>query len=161
MLRRLIQPPLLPLLIAGIVFLGFGTTFAFLFPADSAERADRLEALVPKSVTQLSDTPANDDVFIEGVISADNLTVYDAYVAYKSEKCTTDSEGDTECELIERATPPLVIQVPDGVVQVINNTYTLGGSFSVYREGDLDYIGFVAGDTVILEGVVLPHQALE
>ncbi|MEM7030258.1 MAG: hypothetical protein AAF629_11875 [Chloroflexota bacterium] len=148
------KPPALPLLIVGVVFLTFGGAVAFFFPYEAEKRAERVAAMQPKSVTQLGDTLAGTPVMVEGVVSIENPILVRSFVAYKVKECTTDTDGDEDCDLKATVTPPLIIELPDGAVHISNDAYALNGRFSVYTEGNLDYVGLEVGDIIVTEGTL-------
>lgn len=68
------------------------------------------------AVLQVS--PLGRTVFVEGVISSSNRTVYRDWVAYIGEEGEIDDEGDRIWSVTEKATPPLLLSTNSGPVQI-------------------------------------------
>jgi len=141
----------LPFLIIGLVFT--------IFLADAMnEEAARVAVLTPMSATRLSDTPPGREILVEGRVSDRNSLRFRSYVAFIVEECEIDRDGDEECRVVNRVTPPLEIALPDGPVQIANDTYSLQGMTSTAYQGDLEYSGIEAGAPVIVVGTLAPRD---
>jgi hypothetical protein len=143
------------LTIIGLPFLVLGGCFAFVAGPHSAQTADRIASFNPMSAAQLGDLRPGREVLIEGRMSGRNEIYTRNYVAYVVSRCTTDSDGDTDCDVVARVTPPLRINLSQGYVNVANDSYSLADMSTVY-DGDLQYDGIEPEAAVVAVGTLLP-----
>lgn len=157
------------LVLVGIVFLIGGVSigiFSARAAQAAAERATRLPVATARDVER---SAGGAEVLIEGVIDSRNPVNVRNFVAYIREEYrgidTTDNREVWKED--ERWTPPLLIRVADGVVQIANDAYRLEeppvqwqessrlewNGFS--REGTKRYRGFEAGNSVTALGRVV------
>ena len=136
----------IPLLIAGVLVTWF-------VPRSISRDIARIEALTPVRATVLSDSRPGREALVEGWISDRNPAQLETYVAYIVEELETDSEGDESWEYQTSVTPPLLIELSDGLVQIENYDISSTNNSSV-EEGDIRYRGLEAGDPVIAVGIL-------
>jgi hypothetical protein len=130
-----------------------------------ASEAERVARLQPLSATEVDRGAAGTAALIEGRISRRNRTRFGDYVAYLREEYRgSDSDGDQIWQVDERVTPPILIDAPGGMVQLINDDYNLSGDLHEWRdsnsnfwngftnEGTRRYKGFHPGDAVTVIG---------
>lgn len=163
------QACLIPLLI-GLFFGCFGGLFIW-GGRSAGEAAARAEQLSPVSATILEDSPIDREVLVEGRISERNQQRFGEFVAYiREEYRGSDDEGDPEWDEDEHMTPPLLLDLADGRVQVENDTYRIenppvewqeDGALrwnSSTQEGTKRYQGFTAHNRVMAIGVIVEGQ---
>ncbi len=113
-----------------------------------------------------------DEVLVEGYISSENEIVYPeaSFVAYLYERrrISRDDNGQPKPEawrLRDKVTPPLLLTLPDGAVQIENDDYRIEGAHVIegaeiwvpgshLRYTTTRYRGLVVGDPVIAVGKV-------
>jgi hypothetical protein len=107
---------------------------------------------------------------IEGRISERNPLHFRSFVAYvRYEYQGRDNDNDNEVKWVEdeRVTPPLLLDLPGGRIQLANSDYRLQGKLvkwqsepnltwdSWSQEGTKSYEGFERGNPVLAIGVVI------
>jgi hypothetical protein len=134
-----------------------------LIPYTATRDANRVERLTPAPVSILVDGEPGREVLVEGRVSSRNPARYGSYVAYIREEreINTNDEGTTTTgswRVVERVTPPLLLELSDGLVQIENSGYDLRGGKTVEKkslwEQEIRYSGIEAGDHVIAVGVL-------
>ncbi|MBN1890027.1 MAG: hypothetical protein JW850_18670 [Thermoflexales bacterium] len=148
----------------GAIFLLAGLLVAWLVPALSSGQAKRIAAMTPSTMAVLQDTLAGSEVLVEGRLSDDNPVLLDSYVVYVVYECYRDSEGDRECARIREVTPPLLLALPDGTLDITNDSYEWIGTKHLVGEGDTEYGGIQVGDPVLAVGIlssVEPYPQIE
>ena len=138
----------------GIPFVAAGLLVGLLVPRLSSGQAEQIERLVPSTATVLEDTSPGQEVLVEGRISNSNPVLFRSYVAYIVYGCTVNSDGERKCTERNRVIPPLLLDLPDGQVQIENDAYDWQGTKQIVQEGDTEYAGLEAGDPVIAVGVL-------
>lgn len=138
----------------GAIFIIVGGGVAWLLPRFIYREANRVEALVSITATNLEDVPVGGEALIEGHISHRNPIQTRGFVAYITEGREVDEDGDEHWWELDRATPPLLLELPDGVVQIENSSYGFRDTRPTVRSGDVRYEGFAIGDPVIAVGVL-------
>jgi hypothetical protein len=133
-----------------------------LIPYTANSSANRVERLTPLPVAILEDSERGREVLVEGRVSSRNPAQYESFVAYVREEreVETNDEGTPTAgswEETRRVTPPLLLELSDGLVQIGNNDYNLGNARTVERRSFLEdreirYKGFEAHDQVIAVG---------
>lgn len=142
--------------------IAFGTVFLFVGvmigvfgtrnDQQAAERATRLPIVTARDVERGA---IGAEVIIEGVIDQRNPTRVRNFVAYVREQYAgREDDGDVIWEEDERWTPPLIVRVADGVVQIANDTYKLRRP-PVQSQGLYRYNGFEAGNSVMALGRIV------
>lgn len=142
--------------------IAFGTVFLFVGvmigvfgtrnDRQAAERATRLPIVTAHDVERGA---IGAEVIIEGVIDQRNPTRVRNFVAYVREKDNgREDNGEIIWEEDERWTPPLIVRVADGVVQIANDTYKLRRP-PVQSQGLYRYNGFEAGNSVMALGRIV------
>lgn len=156
--------------IFGGLFFVFGALLCGLIGLFASIRAvDKVEKLTPVAVAVLEDTQPDVEVLIEGRVSSQN-PVQDqstGFVAYLIERREIyyDDQGEPDpgsWSLSQRVTPPLLVELPDGLVQIANDDYDLDNARTVdqrssgqsFDEYDTRYKGFQVGDSVVVVGLL-------
>src|SRR5690349_7971963 len=105
----------------GLIFLTIGILLATVGAQQAGAEAERAERLRPLSVAMLDDSQPGREALIEGRISARNPSLFQQFVAYIREEYRGSDDQDREkWEEDERRTPPLLIELADGVVALAN-----------------------------------------
>ncbi len=140
----------------GIVLFLAGILLAFAVPVMMNQQADRVERMTPLSAVILDDSAPGRVVLVEGQISDRNATQYRSFVAYRFEERVRDADGDYTWRTRSTVTPPLLIDLPDGRIQV-SEGYSLNNlpNDNTIRERNDRYKGLVAGDEVVIIGTVV------
>ncbi len=141
-------------LFLGAIFIIVGVGVAWQLPRFIYRGANRVEVLVSITATNLEDTPVGGEVLVEGRISQRNPIQARGFVAYIAEGREVDEDGDEHWWELDRVTPPLLLELPDGVVQIENSTYGFRDIKPTVQSGDVRYEGFAIGDPVIAVGVL-------
>jgi hypothetical protein len=157
-------------LILPFIALVFGAVAGglILLGRDAAREAARVAQLSPLSATVLEDSPPGQAALIEGRISERNRQRLREFVVYVREEYRgSDDDGDPKWSEDKRVTPPLLIELADGRVQIENADYRLERAPVTWQEdtalwwngisgeGTKRYTGFVAGDSVTAIGTVV------
>ena len=143
----------LVLLILGGSFLTVGILIFKLGPPSFEREAERLAGFRPVEATVLSDLRSGREVLVEGRISAENRILHYSFVAYNIEDREVDSDGDESWVWRSAETPPLLLELADGPVE-IEAGYRLNAAQTSRREGEVRYSGLETGDPVIAVGVL-------
>ncbi|NWG18901.1 MAG: hypothetical protein HXY39_01105 [Chloroflexi bacterium] len=152
----------------GLLFVTLGIGLGIFGSRAAIEAADRAERLPLATARVIERGAAGGEVVVEGRISTRNPQRFREFVAYVREEYRgTDSDGDPKWHEDERVTPPLVLELPDGLVQIENDNYRLESpplrwqdstSLSwngLTGEGTRRYSGFAAGATVMAIGPIV------
>jgi hypothetical protein len=131
--------------------------------------AARIRGLAPVTVAALQDRRGGEEVLVEGRISSRNpvRSASTEFVAYVTEwrEITYDDEGRAEAgnwTLSGGLTPPLLLELPDGLLQIGNDDYDIEDGLVVEErepgqsldEVSTRYRGIRRGDAVIAVGGV-------
>lgn len=126
----------------------------------SIRAANRARRLVPVTAAALQDTLPGQDVLLEARVSDRHAVISHGLVAYVHEWRAVDEEGDVgSWSEYDTLTPPLILEIPDGLVQVGNDDYGLEDARSIEEDGAFDepsttrYRGIAVGDAVVAVGV--------
>ncbi|MCS6841092.1 MAG: hypothetical protein NZ699_02550 [Roseiflexus sp.] len=149
----------------GVVFLVFGVILGIL-ARDAHQSAERVAHLSPATARDVEQGVIGAEVLVEGVIDQRNPTSVHDFVAYvRLEYRGQDDEGEEIGTEDERWTPPLIIRVADGIVQIANDTDLPVLSPVRWRESDhpqwisgkgtKQYLGFRAGNPVMAIGRIV------
>ena len=150
------------LFVCGALLCGLVTWYS------STRAANRVKGLTPVTVAALTDSQPGRQVLVEGHVSSRNPVQSQSlgFVAYIREEreIHTDDEGTPSpgsWSVSGRVTPPLLLELSDGLVQVENDDYDLENgrtieeeSSSFDRYSDTRYQGIEIGDAIIAVGVV-------
>jgi hypothetical protein len=153
----------------GVIFVCGALLCGGLTWYSSIRAANRVKGLTPvTTVAALTDSQPGRQVLVEGYVSSHNPVQLESlgFVAYIREgrEIHTDDKGTPapgSWSVRERVTPPLLLELSDGLVQIENDDYDLENgrtsegetSFSG-RYSDTRYKGIEVGDAVIAVGVV-------
>jgi hypothetical protein len=154
----------------GLVFLALGIFFATVGAQQASAEAARAERLRPLNIATLDDSQPGREALIEGRISDRNSALFQQFVAYVREEYRGSDDQDREqWAEDERHTPPLLIEVIDGVVPLANDNYVLDSPPHLWfesqtsrtwngftGEGTKRYRGFQAGDVALAIGILTP-----
>ena len=139
----------------GVIFIVVGVGVAWLFPRFIYREANRVEEMVSITATNLADVSVGGEVLVEGRISHRNPVQTRDFVAYVTEEREVDEDGDEHWWELDRVTPPLLLELPDGIVQIENSTYGFRDTKPTAQSGDIRYEGLAVGDRVIAVGVLV------
>lgn len=134
----------------------------------SIRAANRVRGLTPVTAVVLADTRPGQEVLVEGRVSSRNAVRSDStgFVAYLLEwREITYDEGRPDpgsWSVGERVTPPLLLELSDGILQVENEDYDIEDALVVDDrepgqsddETHIRYKGVRSGDRVIAVGVM-------
>jgi hypothetical protein len=158
------------LVVAGLMGLTIGLIVAIAYAGLAAREAARVERLLPLTLASLRDLKVGREALIEGHISAQNPALLQDFVAYVREEYRGRGKNRSWVEA-ERRTPPLLIDLSDGIVALADEPYELDlpahtweepdtqDWLGVPREGARRHYGFRAGDAVLAVGRLAPGRA--
>jgi hypothetical protein len=153
-LRRILAAALLLLGGLGLACgLLAGVLLPWLFDADMA-RARRLE---PISYVAFEDGAPGREALIEGRLSERNRPTPEGFVAYTRYVAAFEADGDRVWRSVETVRPPLLVELPGGLVRVAGD-YTLQGPLERHERGALLIEGLRAGAPVIAMGELVEGQ---
>lgn len=152
----------------GLVFLAAGGALAFLAAGQARAEAARAERLTPLSAAAIDASQPGREALVEGRVSPRNRPRFQGFVAYLREEYRgTDDEGKETWVQDERHTPPLLLDLADGVVALAGEPYALDSPPRGWQEpgplhwsgvaggGTKRYRGFRAGDTAMAIGALV------
>ena len=88
----------------------------------SISAANRAKDLTPVTAAGLRETEPGQDALVEARVRDRNAVKPHGFVAYVHEWREFDEEGEAgSCKEDTRLTPPLLLELPDGLVQVGND----------------------------------------
>lgn len=160
-----LNPSSVLLLGLGLVFLLAGVGVAVFGAQQIGAAAARVERLSPLARAALDDRLAGQEALLEGRISAQNPALFQDFVAYLREEYRGRGKNRSWGE-VERFTPPLLIDLPDGTAALADDQYLLNhpphtreepgaqGWFGIINEGATRERGFRAGDPVLALGTL-------
>lgn len=133
------------LMFGGLIFVIGGISVGIFTTRTAQQAAERAARLPAATVQDIERSAIGAEVLVEGVIDARNPTRVRSFVAYVREEYrgidTTDNREVWKED--ERWTPPLIIQVADGVVWMANDTYRIEEPPVQWQESDrLEWNGF-------------------
>ncbi|MBN1993540.1 MAG: hypothetical protein JW953_12640 [Anaerolineae bacterium] len=170
----------------SLVFGFIGAVFAvigggFLWGYFHTQQETQQAAQIPLyTLAQLGDISSGTPVAIEGRISEQNTPRFEGLVAYIArqyqgiecdDEDDEDDDGDYECDevwsLVERVTPALWLDLPEGRVRVGNTDYDLLNAPEVWQTTlnpieyeTLEYQGFRMGNPVFVIGQVKTNDGV-
>jgi hypothetical protein len=103
---------------------------------------------------------------VEGHISSRNAVRSHDFVAYIRERRAVDEDNAGSWSVSERVTPPLLLELPDGLVRIENDDYELQDTHIIEGErafgepSTTRYKGFAVGDPVVAVGVLTSRAEL-
>ncbi|MEM7114086.1 MAG: hypothetical protein AAF614_16745 [Chloroflexota bacterium] len=140
--------------LVGIPFLIAGAVVGLFVPrAFSNQRAEVAE-LTPLTLDELRETAVGERVLIEGTISPDTAEQAVGLVAYNLYRSGENSDGEDTLELADSVTPPLTLQVPNGLVRIGNDSYDIRAIAQTANEDNLHYSGFGRRDALFVVGTL-------
>ncbi|MGC9399614.1 MAG: hypothetical protein ACP5HM_10825 [Anaerolineae bacterium] len=152
-------------LLTGILFVGGALLCGMVGLFASGQAGRRVQQLTPAPIAQLEAMQPGAEVLVEGRISSENTVQASEFVAYVREERRVDEEGDTgSWSVRERVTPPLLLELRGGWVQIENSDYDLVDAKTVEKRDDPDepsttrYKGLERGDSVIAVGVLVAQR---
>ena len=154
--------------ILGVLFVCGALSCGLLTWYSSTRAANQVKGLTPVTVAALTDSQPGYEVLVEGHVSSRNPVqpLSPGFAAYIREEreIHTDDEGTPEPGSWferQRVTPPLLLELSDGLVQIENDDYDLENGRTIEDEpsffdrySDTRYKGIEIGDAVIAVGVV-------
>ncbi|MFB0537176.1 MAG: hypothetical protein ACETWR_19620 [Anaerolineae bacterium] len=156
--------------IFGVLFVGGALLCGLLTWYSSSRAANRVKEFTPvTTVAALGDGQPGREILVEGHVSSRNPVqpLSPGFVAYIREEreIDTDDEGTPtpgSWSVSSRVTPPLLLELSDGLVQVENDDYDLENGTTIEEEpssfdrySDTRYKGIEIGDSVMAVGVVV------
>ncbi|EFO79588.1 hypothetical protein OSCT_2714 [Oscillochloris trichoides DG-6] len=162
---RLLQTAMLGIM--SLIFLGVGIFTGFFLSRDAQNEAERVAKLTPMTRMALERAAVGTPVLLEAQVSSRNPTKFRSFVAYVREEYRgRDSDGDADWREDERVTPPLLLDLDGGVVQIGNGDYRISRSHEKWQEsntlfwnglsgeGTKRYAGLVAGGKLLVIGTI-------
>ncbi|MEI6777274.1 MAG: hypothetical protein WCK70_10255 [Chloroflexales bacterium] len=160
---------MITLVLMGSVFLCIGVVLGSFGARGANAEADRAERLSPLSAAAIGDAQPGSEALLEGSLSARNPLRFRDFVAYiREEYRGSDSKKNAKWVEDQRVTPPLLVDVVGGSVQISNDTYRLAGPHARWEdagghywngftgEGSKRYAGLVMGRPVMVIGQIQP-----
>ncbi len=154
----------------GLLFTVVGLVFGVVAPRATGQEITRVERLPPFAVGDLREQPVGAEVLVEGRVSDRMPAAFRSYVAYAREEYRgrerTGNRGQRWVE-DERVTPPLVVELSSGQVQIANDDYHFGNTpvswqeskvltwNSAINEGTKRYRGLERGGDVVVIGTLV------
>jgi hypothetical protein len=152
-------------LLTGILFVGGALLCGMVGLFASSQAGRRVQQLTPAPIARLEAMQPGEEVLVEGRISSGSAVQGSGFVAYVREERRVDEEGDTgSWSVRERVTPPLLLELREGWVQIENDDYDLVDAKTVEERDDLSepserrYKGLERGDSVIAVGVLVAQR---
>ncbi|MEI7771845.1 MAG: hypothetical protein WCI67_17770 [Chloroflexales bacterium] len=154
--------PLIVLGLMGSVFLCIGVVLGTVAARSASAEADRAERLAPASAAALEDSPLGKEILVEGALSARNKPRFRDFVAYTREEYRgSDKDGHAKWSEDERVTPPLLVDLAAGAVQIGNDDYRISGPHATWQEGStLVWNGLLGEGTKRYRGLVAGRPAM-
>ncbi len=149
------------LLLGFYLFLGGGGAMLMKLNSDAAEKLARFEQLQLLTATNFKNSVPGHQVAIEGHVSKHTPVQFRQFVAYIRQEY--QGSDDTKIFWSEdlRVTPPLLLALPDGLIQIKNNNYDIERYSITWQEdseptwGTKQYLGFMVSSPVLAVGVVV------
>ncbi len=152
---------------AGLLFACGALLCGLVALYSSLRAAGRVRGLTPATVVVLEDTRLGEEVLIEGRVSSRNPVRSHDFVAYIRERRAVDEDDDTGSWSVSgRVTPPLLLELPDGLVQIENDDYELQDAHVFEEErafgepSTTRYKGLAVGDSAVTVGVLTARAEL-
>jgi hypothetical protein len=145
---------------AGLLFACGALLCGLVALYSSIRAAGRVRGHTPVPAVVLEDTRPGEAVLVEGHISSRNAVRSHDFVAYIREWRAVDEDDAGSWSVSERVTPPLLLELPDGLVRIENHDYELQDAHVVEEErafgepSTTRYKGFAVGDPVVAVGVL-------
>jgi hypothetical protein len=143
-----------------VLVVGGGLLGLLLARSFGAERA-RLNGLAPSSAAAVTDAPVGREVLLEGRVATSQPAVFRNFVAFmrqQREERRRSGDSTKSWQTQERRTPPLLVDLPDGSVRVVNTTYDIRNAVTSWEDPQVvdrmetRYTGLVAGEEVLVVG---------
>jgi hypothetical protein len=147
--------------IVGAFFMVIGVVIAIVVTTMAGSAAARAENLEPLSATALESATIGSEALIEGRISRRNQPVFRNFVAYiREEYRGSDDDGDDEWVEDERRTPPLVVEVAGGIID-IGSGYDIREPHESWTESDILRWNGISGEgTKRYSGLLVERSAM-
>jgi hypothetical protein len=133
----------------------------------SIRAANKVRSLRPITAIGLEAARPGEEVLVEGRVSDRNPVRSHGFVAHVREQRDIDEDGDADSwSLSARMTPPLLLELADGLVQIGNDDYQLEDAHAIEEEESFDqpsttrYRGLAVDDPIIAVGVVVDGPEL-
>lgn len=130
-----------------------GAVVALLLPRAFDQQAAVVARLEPISFAAFEDGTPGREALVEGTLSPRNRISEQGFVAYRRYAAARDSDGDRVWRLAETVTPPLLVELPGGVVRVVGD-YTLSSVESLEADS-VRVEGLRPGGAVLALGVLV------
>ncbi|PDV98502.1 hypothetical protein [Candidatus Chloroploca asiatica] len=154
------------LIIFGVALIIVGVIMATVLAQDARARLARANSLAPVTAAEVRLAGSNRTVLVEGVLSTRNPVLVHNFVAFtRYEYLGEDDDGSDQWDVVERITPPLLIEA-SGLVQLAAQPYRITGYHAYWQEptlrsrtfsqeGSHRYEGLVPGEMVMTIGTVV------
>jgi hypothetical protein len=153
-LRRILAAALLLLGSIGLACgLLSGVLLPWLFDADMA----RVQRLEPLPYVAIEDGAPGREALIEGRLSERNRAGPEGFVAYTRYVAAIEADGDQVWHAVETVRPPLLVELPDGLLRVAGD-YLLNGTLERHEQGAQRLEGLRAGAPLIAMGELVEGQ---
>ena len=161
-------------LVVGLLVTSAGLVFGIVGPRLTGRDIARAECLQPLTAAAVREQPPGREVLVEGRLDDGLPAAFRSFVAYVREEYRGRSRtGNRNQQWVEdaRVTPPLVVALPDGPVQIVNDDYRLGNTPTSWQEGTVltwdsvtdegtkRYRGLERGERVVVIGRVVSTAA--
>ena len=132
------------LLFLGSIFFIIGVAATLIFGYIFTGQVRQMEALPLSPAAALNARPPGSQVLVEGQISRRNEKRFRSFVVYWAEEFRGWNEKNDNLNQaiwveIERVTPPLRLDLPDGPVRIANNDYTFQSGTMGSAEGPVTW----------------------
>jgi hypothetical protein len=151
--------------LAAILFVAGALLCGLVGLLASSQASRRVQQLTPASIARLEAMQPGEEVLVKGRISSGSAVQDFGFVAYVREERPVDEDGNTGSWFVrERITPPLLLELREGWVQIENSDYDLVDAKIVEERNDPSelsktrYKGLECGDSVIAVGVLVAHR---
>jgi hypothetical protein len=145
------------LLIIGALALACGLLSAILLPWLFDRDAARVQRLEPISYAAFEDGAPGREAMIEGRLSERNREGAEGFIAYTHYVAEVEPDGDRTWREVEQVRPPLLVELPGGLVQ-LRGDYSLSGTMERYEQAGQRIEGLRPGARVIALGELVEGQ---
>lgn len=145
------------LLVVGSLALCCGLFSGLLFPWAFNSDVALVQRQEPLSYVALEDGTPGRPALVEGRLSPRNRTSPEGFVLYTRSVPATNDDGERTWREVERVYPPLLVELPGGVVRVVGD-YRLNGSTEREESVAQRLEGLRPGAEVIAVGTLVQGQ---
>jgi hypothetical protein len=142
-------------LVAFYLFLGGMGAMTMKHSTDPASKLAHFEQLQQLTATDFKNSVPGHQVVIEGHVSKHTPVQFRQFVAYIRQEYQGKNDTGSRWSEAFRVTPPLLLALPDGLIQIKNNDYNIERFSIIWQEGTERYLGFKVSNPVLAVGVVV------